>query len=143
MNLFPLLVNYSHFLYWKSYSFNLLNGVKNLIATGGHHTYSGLSLLIDKLYSSTNERLTDKKVWVERLNLWLQAVNSRRASGHFYIFAIYKPNTREIRGWQVRFATSLKLPDKCNKAFMCVTNGGSEKALQLAVAYRDRLFLKC
>jgi hypothetical protein len=29
---------------------------------GGHHTYSGLKALIDKVYSSVNERFTDKEV---------------------------------------------------------------------------------
>lgn len=52
---------------------------------------------------------------------------------------MYKPGTREIRGWQVRFATSLSVPAKSNKAFMVSTSGGSEKALALAIAYRDKI----
>lgn len=140
-NLFPLLDKYSHFLYWKSDSFNLLSWVKNLVASGGHHTYIGLNLLIDKLYNF-GDRATEKKVWIERLNLWLQTVNSRRDGGHYYIYPIYKPNSREIRGWQVRFATSLKLPEKSNKAFICSTNGGKDKALELAIAYRERVILE-
>ena len=86
-------------------------------------------LLIERIYNNVNEWIIDKEVWIERLNVWLQAVNSRRAGGHYYIYPLYVPNTRNIRGWQVRFATSIKLPDKLNKAFMCSTYGGKKKIL--------------
>jgi hypothetical protein len=108
-SLFPLLKEYSHFLYWKNDSFNLLVWVKQLVKIGGHHTYYGLNALIDKVYSSTNERFTEKEVWVSRLNDWLKTASDRRERGECYISPIYTPN-KEIRGWQVRFPTTLKLP---------------------------------
>jgi hypothetical protein len=136
-SLFPLLEKYSHFLYWKSDSFNLLVWVKQLVKSGGHHTYFGLNSIIDKIYSSINERFTAKEVWISRLNVWLKAVSDRRDWGEYYIYPIYTPN-KVIRGWQVRFASTLKLP-KSNKAFICSTCGGQDKALQLAVEYRDKI----
>lgn len=136
-SLFPLLEKYSHFLYWKSDSFNLLVWVKQLVKSGGHHTYFGLNSIIDKIYSSINERFTAKEVWRSRLNVWLKAVSDRRDWGEYYIYPIYTPN-KVIRGWQVRFASTLKLP-KSNKAFICSTCGGQDKALQLAVEYRDKI----
>lgn len=136
-SLFPLLEKYSHFLYWKSDSFNLLVWVKQLVKSGGHHTYFGLNALIDKIYSSVNERFTDKEVWISRLNIWLKAVSDRRDWGEYYIYPIYTPN-KVIRGWQVRFPSTLKLP-KSNKALMCSTCGGQDKALLLAVEYRDKI----
>lgn len=136
-SLFPFLEKYSHFLYWKSDSFNLLVWVKQLVKSGGHHTYFGLNALIDKIYSSVNERFTDKEVWISRLNIWLKAVSDRRDWGEYYIYPIYTPN-KVIRGWQVRFPSTLKLP-KSNKAMMCSTCGGQDKALLLAVEYRDKI----
>ena len=136
-SLFPLLEKYSHFLFWKSDSFNLLVWVKQLVKSGGHHTYFGLNALIDKIYSSVNERCTDKEVWISRLNIWLKAVSDRRDWGEYYIYPIYTPN-KVIRGWQVRFPSTLKLP-KSNKAMMCSTCGGQDKALLLAVEYRDKI----
>jgi len=136
-SLYPLLEKYSHFLYWKSDSFNLLVWVKQLVKSGGHHTYFGLNALIDKIYSSVNERFTAKEVWISRLNIWLKAVSDRRDWGEYYIYPIYTPD-KVIRGWQVRFASTLKLP-KSNKAFICSTCGGQDKALQLAVEYRDKI----
>ena len=139
-SLFPLLEKYmlrKHFLYWKSDSFNLLVWVKQLVKSGGHHTYFGLNALIDKIYSSVNERFTDKEVWISRLNIWLKAVSDRRDWGEYYIYPIYTPN-KVIRGWQVRFPSTLKLP-KSNKAMMCSTCGGQDKALLLAVEYRDKI----
>jgi len=35
---------------------------------GGHHTYLGLNALINKVYSSINERFIEKEVWSSRLN---------------------------------------------------------------------------
>ena len=137
INLFPLLEKHVELLYWKSDSFKLFTWVKTLTEIGGHHTYLGLSLLIEKLYSNTHERLTEKKTWVERLDIWLKTVNSRRDAGNYYIYPIYVANTREVRGWQVRFATSLTLPEKSNRAFMCSSHGGSAKALELAISYRE------
>lgn len=136
-SLFPLLKEYSHFLYWKNDSFKLLSWVRQLVKMGGHHTYSGLKALIDKVYSSVNERFTDKEVWMNRLNDWLKAVSGRRDWGEYYISAIYTSN-KEIRGWQVRFPSTLKLP-KSNKAFMSSTCGGQDKALADAVQYRDKI----
>lgn len=95
--------------------------------------------MIEKIYSSVHERTIEKKVWIERLNVWLQTVNSRRDKGHYYIYPLYTPKTRDIRGGQVRFATTLKWDEKSNKAFMCSTPGGSDKALQLAIAYREKV----
>lgn len=138
-SLFPFLEKNSHFLYWKSDSFNLLVWVKKLIKSGGHHTYFGLNALINKIYSSDNERFTDKEVWISRLTIWLKAVSDRRDWGEYYIYPIYTPN-KVIRGWQVRFPSTLKIP-KCNKAFMCSTCGGQNKALLLAVEYRDKVIL--
>lgn len=134
---YPLLEKYSHFLYWKLDSFNLLMWVKLLMNAGGHHTYLGLNALINKVYSSTNERFTDKEVWASRLNDWLKAVSERRA-WKYYTYPLYT-STKVIRGWQVRFPSSLKVPVKSNKAFICSTNGGQKKALQLAVQYRDKV----
>lgn len=136
-SLFPLLEKYSHFLFWKSDSFNLLVWVKQLVMSGGHHTYFGLNALMDKIYSSVNERFTDKEVWISRLTIWLKAVSDRRDWGEYYIYPIYTPN-KVIRGWQVRFPSTLKLP-KSNKAMMCSTCGGQDKALLLAVEYRDKI----
>ena len=106
-----------------------------MVKSGGHHTYFGLNALIDKIYSSVNERFTDKEVWTNRLNIWLKAVSDRRDWGEYYIYPIYTPN-KIIRGWQVRFPSTLKLP-KSNKAFMCSTCGGSSNAFALAIQYRD------
>lgn len=136
-SLFPLLEKYSHFLYWKSDSFNLLVWVKQLVKSGGHHTYYGLNAIVDKIYSSVNERFTDKEVWISRLNIWLKAVSDRRDWGEYYIYPIYTPN-KVIRGWQVRFPSTLKLP-KSNKAFICSTYSGQDKALAAGVRYRDKI----
>jgi hypothetical protein len=65
--LFPFLEKYSHFLFWKKDSFYLLVWAKRLINAGGHHTYLGLNAFINKIYSSVNERLTQKEIWVDRL----------------------------------------------------------------------------
>nr|ATI20295.1 hypothetical protein [Juglanconis sp.] len=141
-SLFPLLKIYSHFLYGKRDSFNLLVWVERLIRSGGHHTYFGLKALIDKIYAETNERFTDKDVWMGRIEDWLRAVSARREWGEYYISPIYT-STKEIRGWQVRFASTLKLP-KSNKAkavFMNSTYGGQAKALAAAVQYRDKILL--
>lgn len=136
-SLLPLLKEHSHFLYWKIDSLNLLVWVKQLVKSGGHHTYFGLKALIIKLYSSVNERLTSEEVWMDRLEIWLKTASSRRAWGEQYITPIYTPN-KVIRGWQVRFPITLKLP-KSNKAFMVSTSGGQEKAFALAVQYRDKI----
>ena len=136
-SLLPLLEKYSHFLYWKSDSFNLLVWVKQLVKSGGHHTYFGLHSLINKIYSSINERFIDKEVWISRLNIWLRAVSDRRDWAEYYIYPIYTSD-KIIRGWQVRFASTLKLP-KSNKAFMSTTSGGQDKALILAKQYRDKV----
>lgn len=136
-SLFPLLKNYSHFLYGKSEGFNLLIWVERLVRSGGHHTYFGLRALINKMYDSTNERFTDKEVWMGRIEDWLKAVSARREWGEYFISPIYTPN-REIRGWQVRFPSTLKFP-KSNKALMCSTCGGQAKALAAAVQYRDKI----
>jgi hypothetical protein len=132
-----LLKNYSHFLYGKSESFNFLVWVDRLIRSGGHHTYFGLKALIEKIYDNTNERLTDKEVWMGRIEDWLKAVSARREWGEYYISPIYTSN-KEIRGWQVRFPSTLKLP-KSNRAFMTSTCGGQDKALATAVQYRDKI----
>jgi hypothetical protein len=131
------LKNYSHFLYGKSEGFNLLIWVERLVRSGGHHTYFGLRALINKMYDSTNERFTDKEVWMGRIEDWLKAVSARREWGEYFISPIYTPN-REIRGWQVRFPSTLKFP-KSNKALMCSTCGGQAKALAAAVQYRDKI----
>jgi len=136
-SLFPLLKNYSHFLYGKSESFNFLVWVDRLIRSGGHHTYFGLKALIEKIYDNTNERFTDKEVWMGRIEDWLKAVSARREWGEYYISPIYTSN-KEIRGWQVRFPSTLKLP-KSNRAFMTSTCGGQDKALATAVQYRDKI----
>lgn len=136
-SLFPLLKIYSHFLHGKKDSFNLLVWVERLIRSGGHHTYFGLKALIDHIYAETNERFTDKDVWMGRIEDWLRAVSARREWGEYYIYPIYT-STKEIRGWQVRFASTLKLP-KSNKAFMSSTCGGQDKALATAVQYRDKI----
>jgi len=136
-SLFPLLKNHSHFLYGKSDSFNLLVWVEQLVRWGGLHTYFGLRALINKIYDSTNERFTDKEVWMGRIEDWLKAVSARREWGECFISPIYTSN-KEIRGWQVRFPSTLKLP-KSNKAFMCSTCGGQDKALAAAVQYRDKI----
>nr|YP_010710781.1 hypothetical protein P2Z26_mgp35 [Gonatophragmium mori]WCZ71145.1 hypothetical protein [Gonatophragmium mori] len=135
--LLPFFIKYSYFLYWKKDSFNLLTWTHRLINDGGHHTYLGLNLLINKIYYSVNERFTDKEVWIERLNNWLKKASSRRVSGELYISPIYKSN-KEIRGWQVRFPSTLKIP-KSNKAFMFSTLGGEDKALYSAIKYRDNI----
>ena len=143
-SLFPLLKNYSHFLYGKSESFNLLVWVERLIRSGGHHTYFGLRALIEKLYSNTNERFTDKEIWMSRIEDWLKAVSARRDWGEYYISPIYTSN-KEIRGWQVRFPSTLKLQHtsttahKYNKAFIVSTYDGQDKALAAAVQYRDKI----
>ena len=137
-DLFRSLTEYSHFLYWKRDSFNLLVWVKQLVRSGAHHTYLGLKLLIDKVYSSTNQRFTDKEIWMSRLNVWLNAVSSRLKWGEYYISPIYT-SKKEIRGWQVRFPTTLKIPSKSNKAFISSTCGGSCKAFTSAVEYRDKI----
>lgn len=127
----------SHFLYWKRNSFNLLVWVKQLVKSGGHHTYFGLKALINKIYNSVNERVTDKEFRIRRLTIWLKAVTGRRNWGEYYVYPIYIPN-KVIRGWQVRFPSTLKLP-KSNKAMMCSTCDGQDKALILAVEYRDKI----
>jgi hypothetical protein len=131
------LKDYSHFLYGKSESFNLLVWVERLVRSGGHHTYFGLRALINKVYDSTNERYTDKEVWMGRIEDWLKAVSARREWGEYFISPIHTPN-HEIRGWQVRFPSTLKFP-KSNKAFICSTWGGQAKALAAAVQYRDKI----
>nr|YP_009741049.1 Homing endonuclease [Fusarium pseudograminearum]YP_010390553.1 homing endonuclease [Fusarium acaciae-mearnsii]YP_010390719.1 homing endonuclease [Fusarium austroamericanum]YP_010390776.1 homing endonuclease [Fusarium boothii]YP_010390876.1 homing endonuclease [Fusarium cortaderiae]YP_010390930.1 homing endonuclease [Fusarium louisianense]YP_010390981.1 homing endonuclease [Fusarium meridionale]YP_010391033.1 homing endonuclease [Fusarium mesoamericanum]YP_010391144.1 homing endonuclease len=136
-SLFPLLKKYSHFLYGKRDSFNLLVWVEGLIRSGGHHTYFGLKALVYRIYHSTNERITDKEVWMSRLEDWLKAVSARRECGEYYISPIYTSN-KQIIGWQVRFPSTLKLP-KSNKAFMSSTCGGQDKALAIAVQYRDKI----
>lgn len=136
-SLFPLLKNYSHFLYGKSDSFNFLSWIEQLVGSGGHHTYFGLKALIEKLYGNTNERITDKETWMKRIEDWLKAVRARREWGEYYIYPIYTSN-KQIRGWQVRFPSTLKLP-KSNKAFMSSTCGGEDKALATAVQYRDKI----
>jgi hypothetical protein len=138
-SLFPLLKNYSHFLYGKSDSFNLLVWVERLVRSGGHHTYFGLRALINKIYISTNERFTDKEVWMGRIEDWLKAVSARREWGECFISPI-KTSNNVIRGWQVRFPSTLKLPKSYfNKEFMCSTCGGQDKALATAVQYRDKI----
>lgn len=136
-SLFPLLKNYSHFLYGKSESFNLLVVVERLVRSGGHHTYFGLKALINKMYDSTNERYIDKEVWMGRIEDWLKAVSARREWGEYFVSPIYTPN-REIRGWQVRFPSTLKLP-KSNKAFILRGKEEPAKALLSAVEYRDKI----
>lgn len=139
-SLFPLLNKYSHFLYWKADSFNLLMWVNRLIRSGGHHTYFGLKALIDKIYGSYNKRFIDQKVWLDRIDIWLKEVSGRRESGEYYISAIYtSKQPKEVRGWQVRFPSTLTLPDKSNKAFMCSTYGGQDSALLTAAEYRDKV----
>ena len=136
-SLFPLLEKHMHFLYWKSDRFSQLIWVKSLMQAGGHHTYFGLNTIIDKIYSSVNERLTEKDLWIIRLNLWLKAVYRRRV-WEYYIYPIYRSN-KVIRGWQVRFPSALKLPKKSNKAFISSTYKGEDKALGAAVQYRDSI----
>lgn len=136
-SLFPLLKNYSHFLYGKSDSFNLLVWVERLVNSGGHHTYFGLRALVNKIYASTNERFTDKEVWMDRIEDWLKVASARRDTGECYISSIYTSD-HKVRGWQVRFPSTLKLP-KSNKAFMCSTWDGQDKALAAAVQYRDKI----
>lgn len=138
-SLFPILKNYSHFLYGKSESFNLLVWVERLVRSGGHHTYFGLKALVEKIYSNTNERFTDKETWMDRIEDWLKTVNARRERGEYYISPIYTSN-KQIRGWQVRFPSTFKsLRTKSNKAFMISTCGGQDKALATAVQYRDKI----
>lgn len=137
--LFKLLNNYSHFLYWKTDSYKLLLWASKLIDIGGHHTYYGLKVLIDKIYSSTNERFVEKEVWYSRLEEWLKAVCERRECGEYYITPIYTSD-KEIRGWQVRFPMSIKLP-KSNKGFMCSTYGGQDKAFLASVQYRNSILI--
>lgn len=133
-SLFPLLKNYSLFLYGKSDSFNFLSRIEQLVRFGGHHTYLGLKALIEKLYGNTNECITDKETWMERIGDILKAVCARREWGEYHIYPIYTSN-KQIRGWQVRLPSTLKLP-KSNKAFIC---GGEDKALATAVEYRDKI----
>jgi hypothetical protein len=133
------LKKYSHFLYGKTESFNLLVWIERLLRSGGHHTYFGLRALINKMYDSTNKRNTDKEIWMGRIEDWLKAVSARREWGEYFISPIYTPNNpRVIRGWQVRFPSTLKFP-KSNKALMCSTCGGQAKALAAAVQYRDKI----
>ena len=134
-SLFPLMKKYSHFLYGKSNSFNLLLWVERLILSAGHHTYFGLKALINKIYDNTNERFTEKDVWIRRLEDWLKAVSARREWGEYFISPIYTCN-KQIRGWQVRFPSTLNLR---NKAFISSTCGGDDKALITAVKYRDKI----
>jgi hypothetical protein len=75
------------------------------------------------------------------LNSWLKAILDNRKWGEYYIYPLFISNTKEIKGWQVRFPSSLKVPAKSNKAFMCSTNQGQEKALQLTVQYRNKIVL--
>ena len=133
LNLFNYLNKYVCFLYWKTESFNFLIWVSKLIKIGGHHTYFGLKALITKLYSITNERFTSKEIWDSRLEEWF--VSERRKWGEYYITPIYSPS-KEIRGWQVRFPISFKLP---NKGFMCTTHGGIDKTFKVAIEYRNNI----
>ena len=139
-SLFPLLKNYSHFLYGKSESFKFLVWVDRLIRSGGHHTYFGLKALIDKIYDNTNERFTDKEVWMGRIEDWLKGVSARIEWGEYYISPIYTSN-KEIRGWQVRFPSTLKLPKSriARASFLICTLGDKDKALKAAVQYRDKI----
>lgn len=111
--------------------------VERLINSGGHQTYFGLRALIEKIYNNTNERFTDKEIWMSRIEDWLKAVSARIEWGEYYISPIYTSN-KEIRGWQVRFPSTLKLP-KSNRAFRISTWGGQDKALATAVQYRDKI----
>jgi hypothetical protein len=138
-SLFELLNKYSHFLYWKTDSYNLLLWTSKFIDIGGHHTYYGLKALIDKIYSSTNERFVDKETWDSRLEEWLKVVSARREWGEYYITPIYT-SKKEIKGWQVRFPISIKLP-KSNKGIMCSTYGGQDKAFITAVQYRNSILI--
>ena len=81
----------------------------------------------------------DKEVWAGRIEDWLKAVSARRDWGEYFISPIYTSD-KQIRGWQVRFPSTLKLP-KSNKAFMVSTWGGQDKALSTAVQYRDKILL--
>lgn len=136
-SLLPYLEKYSHFLYWKNSNYKFLMWSKGLIMSGGHHTYFGLKAIIDKIYNNVNKRSTDKDIWTNRLNIWLDAVKTRRDWGEFYIYAIYTSN-KEIRGWQVRFPSTFKKA-KSNKAFISSTCGGQNEAFVLAVQYRDKI----
>lgn len=136
-SLIPLLKNYSHFLYGKSHSFNLLVWVERLVNSGGHHTYFGLIALVNKIYASTNKRFTDKEVWMDRIEDWLKVASARRDTGEYYISSIYTSD-HKVRGWQVRFPSTFKLP-KSNKAFISSTWDGQDKALAAAVQYRDKI----
>ena len=138
-DMFRSLKEYSHFLYWKRDSFNLLVWVEQLVRIRAHHAYLGLKLLIDKVYNSTNERFTDKEIWNSRLNVWLNTVYSRLKWGEYYISPIYT-SKKDIRGRQVRFPTTLKIPSKSNKVvFMNSSYGGQEKTLAAAVQCRDKI----
>jgi len=136
-SLIPLLKNSSHFLYGKSDSFNLLVWVERLVNSGGHHTYFGLIALVNKIYASTNKRFTDKEVWMDRIEDWLKVASARRDTGEYSIYSIYTSD-HKVRGWQVRFPSTFKLP-KSNKAFICSTWDGQDKALAAAVQYRDKI----
>jgi hypothetical protein len=136
-SLFNELNKYSHLLYWKLDSYNLLLWVNKLINIGGHHTYFGLKALIYKIYSSINERFTDKEIWDNRLEEWLKTLSERRDWGEYYISPIYT-SSKKIRGWQVRFPISIKLP-KSNKGFISSTYGGQDKAFIIAIEYRDKI----
>lgn len=137
VHLLPRVNNYCHFLFWKKDSFYLFLWVKQLVKIGGHHTYFGLNKLINKIYNNTNKRFTEKEIWINRLNLWLKAICERTIWGEYYIYAIYTSD-KKIRGWQVRFPSTLKV-SKYNKAFMCTTFGGLDKAFSSAVKYRDKI----
>ena len=78
-----------------------------------------------------------KNIWLERLNVWLKVSSARREWGEFFIPPVYTSNM-EIRGWLVRYPSTLDLP-KYNKAFMCSTLGGQYKAFASAVQYIDKI----
>lgn len=88
-NFLPLLKNNSEYLYWIKDSFDLYVWAEHLIKLGGHHTYLGLRALINKIYDSSNRRVTDRQVWMERLDVWLKTVCDNRDKGQYYINAIY------------------------------------------------------
>ena len=108
-----------------------------MVKIGGHHNYFGLKALIDKIYMVKNKRVTEKEVWLERLSIRAQALSSRSKYGEYYISPVYTSD-KKIRGWQVRFPVSLKLT-KIKKSFMFSTCGGQDRALQLAVEYRNKI----
>ena len=65
-----------------------------MVNIGGHHTFFGLKALIDKIYSSTNERFTTQEIWYSRLEKWLKAVsfreNEENIISHQFIHLIKK-----------------------------------------------------